>query len=138
MTPLIAAVCIIFASFLLSVIITLIARNNYTKFVASEKEIINNIITLINTRNTTITESLTNYVMWLNEDFNHKCTEIFMADPLLLALKEKYNMADSEYILSFSNVIADVQNLNRVKAQELLNNVSNSMIEAVKKQIGEK
>lgn len=114
------------------------ARYNYSKFVTSEKELINNIVSLVNTRNTAINTYLATYIEWLNNEFNKKCIELFMADTFLLTLKEKYSIPDSEYVLSFQNIIGDVQNLNRIKTQELMNNVSNSMVEAVKKQIGEK
>jgi hypothetical protein len=138
MTPLIIDSIVIFLGLVVVVIVSFLARANYLKFVNSEKEIINNIISLVNNRNKAVTTYMTGYVEWLNNDFNPKCIEIFMADTFLLTLKEKYNINDAEYIMSFQNVIGEVQNLNRIKAKELLDSVSSSMIEAVKKQIGEK
>lgn len=129
---------VIFCAIGLIIAISAYARYHYSKYVQSEKEIINNIVSLVNSRNTAINTYLADYVGWLNDDFNKQCIELFMADTFLLTLKEKYNIPDSEYVLSFQNIIGDVQNLNRKKTQELMNNVSNSMIEVVKKQIGEK
>ena len=138
MTPLAAATLIVFIGLVVIVVFAFVARASHVKFVNSQKEVINNIISLVNSRNTSINSALQEHITWLVDDFNGKCIELFMSDTYLIAMKEKYNIPDSEFVLAFQNVIGDVQNINRMKTQELLTKVSNSMIAAVKEQIGEK
>ena len=116
----------------------LYAVKHYDKHVEEEKEVLKNIVTLVNDRNAAVNRYLSEYIRWINDDFNDQCVELFMADTHLINMKEKYNIKDTEYVMAFQNVIADVQNINRVKTQELLTKVSNTMIEAVKNQLGEK
>lgn len=116
--------------------VTFAARHNYLKFVSEQKEVLNNVVSLVNERNAAVNNALSEYVSWLNNEFSQQCIEIFMSDSFLMALKEKYNIPDSEFVLAFQSVIADVQNANRVKTTEALTKVSASMLEAVKKQMG--
>lgn len=112
--------------------------NKYNRFVSEQKEVINNMIELLNARNKITNKFLVDYVYWLNNDFSKQSIELVVNDAFLTSMRDKYKIPTQEYVLAFQNILTELQNSNCVRVQELITNISNNMISVIRSQIQEK
>lgn len=113
-------------------------EKEYQRSIKAQKEMIQDMVSLLQVRTNSINNEFAHYIQWLNKDFTQLAIELFLNDPAMEDLKKKYKIKDTEFIMSFQGIIASVQNLQKIKIQEVIEDVSSTVIEEVKRQLGEK
>lgn len=111
-------------------------EKEFRESIKEQKAILNDMVSLIQKRNGSFNKEMTNYVNWLNTEFSSLSVQIFLSNSAMEQLKDKYNIKDTEFISSFQSIITDIQNLQTKKVNEILETVSETVIEEIKKQLG--
>lgn len=113
-------------------------EKEYKNNIEAQKHLIQDMVNLLQVRTNSINNELNKYIQWLNKDFTQETIELFLTDSAMEDLKKKHKIKDTDFIMSFKGIIASVQNLQKIKVQELLEDVSSNVINEVKRQLGEK
>jgi hypothetical protein len=127
---------IIFLAIIAIYVLYFIKEKEYNKKVKDQTELLNDMVSLIQKRNGSFNKEISTYVNWLNNEFTNLSIELFLSNRAMEQLKSKHKIKDTDFIMSFQSIISDIQNIQKKRVQQILDNVSLDVIEEMKKQLG--
>jgi hypothetical protein len=90
---------------------------------------------LTNNRSKFVTEELTSFVEFINNNLPNEITNIVIAEPKLLILKDKGGIPDKDFMEALAPIIVNTQNVIAHRLEVTLNNITSDMVKQVKELI---
>jgi hypothetical protein len=87
---------------------------------------------LTNNRSKLVTEELTSFVEFINNNLPNEITNIVLAEPKLLVLKDKGGIPDKDFMEALAPIIVNTQNVIAYRLEAVLNNITSDMVKQVK------